>query len=215
MPGGVARWGAPVDLRRLVGLPKGSKLWRWQPGLRYHLIDAGAFSDADLAAREGLPALWFRLEGAAGPAQAVVVADAVLAWLGRHPEFGAVRGLFAELPGAIVAPLRPGIRVPEDLLEVRNMLATRAEEWIHKWEQPGLEKGMARGLQQGLEQDLMAGEQKGEAALLLRQMERRFGTLPGWVTERVLAADTHVLDEWGVRILDAASLEDVLSDNAA
>jgi hypothetical protein len=202
---GDARWGAPVSLHTLVGLPKRSALWRWQPGLQYHVIDAGGFSEDELNAREGLPALWFRMEGAASPGEAVAAADAVLAWLGRHPEFAAVRGVFAELLGAVVAPLRPGIRVPEDLLEMRNMLATRAEKWIQNWEQQGIQKGMQKGLQQGLQQGL----QKGEAALLLRQMERRFGALPGWVTDRVLAADTQAIEAWGLRILDAASLDDM------
>jgi hypothetical protein len=45
-------------------------------------------------------------------------------------------------------------------------------------------------------------------------MERRFGKLPGLVTERVLAADTHLLEEWGLRILDAANLEDVPSETS-
>jgi hypothetical protein len=47
--------------------------------------------------------------------------------------------------------------------------------------------------------------------LLLRQLERRFGVLPGWATDRVLAADTAMLEEWSERVLDAASLEEVLA----
>lgn len=55
------------------------------------------------------------------------------------------------------------------------------------------------------------GGARGEAALLLRQLERRFGVLPGWATDRVLAADTAMLEEWSERVLDAASLEEVLA----
>jgi hypothetical protein len=101
----------------------------------------------------------------------------------------------------MVAPLGPGVRVPEDLLEVRNMLATRAETWIRNW------------LEQGLEQGRNEGRQEGEAALLLRLMERRFGTLPEWVTDRVLAADTPVLETWGLRIFDAASPGDMFGES--
>jgi hypothetical protein len=172
--------------------------------LRYHLIDAGRFSDADLAAREGLPALWFRLEAAADTGAAVAVADDVLAWLARHPEFAPARALFAALLGAMVAPLGPGVRVPEDLLEVRNMLATRAETWIRNWLEQGLEQGRQEGRNEG--------RQEGEAALLLRQMERRFGALPVWLTDQVLAADSATLEEWGLRILDAVRLEDVIGE---
>jgi hypothetical protein len=45
----------------------------------------------------------------------------------------------------------------------------------------------------------------------LRLLHRRFGVLPGWATDRVRAADSVTLEEWGMRLLDAASLEDVLA----
>ena len=51
---------------------------------------------------------------------------------------------------------------------------------------------------------------KGEAALLLRQLERRFGALPAEVRDRVATADTAALEAWGLRVLDAGSLDDVL-----
>jgi hypothetical protein len=35
--------------------------------------------------------------------------------------------------------------------------------------------------------------------------------LPGWATDRVRAADIATLDEWSLRVLDAASLEEVLA----
>jgi hypothetical protein len=45
----------------------------------------------------------------------------------------------------------------------------------------------------------------------LRLLERRFGDVPGWARDRVLAADTVMMEEWGLRVLDAASLEEVLA----
>jgi len=45
----------------------------------------------------------------------------------------------------------------------------------------------------------------------LRQLERRFGAVPGWARDRVLAADTSVIEEWGLRLLDPMSLEEVLA----
>jgi hypothetical protein len=35
--------------------------------------------------------------------------------------------------------------------------------------------------------------------------------VPGWARDRVLAADTVTIEEWGLRVLDAASLEDVIA----
>lgn len=200
---GDPRWRAPVKLRDLVGLSEASPMWPWQPTLRYHLIDEGTFSAGDLEGREGLPALLFRLENESDPNQILVLADAVTAWFARHPGFQAARMVFVELLGAVMAPFGPGVRVPEDLLEVRNMLASRIEEWKEKWQEQWKQQWLLEGEQRG--------EQKGEAALLLRLLERRFGVLPGWARDRVLAADTVKMEEWGLRVLDAASLEEVLA----
>jgi Putative transposase, YhgA-like len=44
---GDRRWAAPLALNELVGLPENSPLWRWQPQMRYHMVDEGAFGDDD------------------------------------------------------------------------------------------------------------------------------------------------------------------------
>jgi hypothetical protein len=54
------------------------------------------------------------------------------------------------------------------------------------------------------------GRLEGEAALLLRLLEPRFGALPAEVRDQVAAADTAALDTWGLRLLDAESLDEVL-----
>ena len=157
-------------------------------------VDEGAFSDDGLAARDTLPALLFRSESSPDPDQVVALADALVAWFVRYPGFEGLRSIFAELLGSLMGPLAPGIVVPEELLEVRSMLATRAENWKQQWLQEGEQRG----------------RREGEAALLVRQLERRFGVLPGWARVRIAIGDTVVLKEWGVRVLDANSLEDVL-----
>ncbi len=143
--------------------------------------------------------------------------------------------MLVELLSAAVAPLGPGVRVPEAMREVRNMLQERVQQWIEQWKQEGLQAGLQEGLQAGLREGLQAGRlegrlegekqgeergrqlgeqtgrQQGEAAFLLRLLERRFGVLPGWATDRVLAADTVMLEEWSLRLLDGASLEEVLA----
>ena len=164
---GDPRWAMPLALHELVGLPENTPLWRYQPEMRHHLVDEGAFSEEDLAARDTLAALLFRLEASPDPERVVVLADAMLAWFGRHPGFEGLRPLFAELLGGLVGPLAPGVRVPEELLEVRNMLATWAEDWKRQWLQEGR----------------LEGRVEGDAALLLRLLERRFGTLPAEVRE--------------------------------
>ncbi|MBF0158679.1 MAG: DUF4351 domain-containing protein, partial [Magnetococcales bacterium] len=73
----------------------------------------------------------------------------------------------------------------------------------------GLEQGLERGLEQGLERGLEQGLVQGRAAILLRQMHRRFDPLPTWVEERITTATTDELDLWSDRILDARSLEEL------
>jgi hypothetical protein len=188
---GDPRWRAAVELAAIIGLPEASSLWRFQPNLRYHLIDEGAFSPSDLERRAGLPALLFRLENASAPDQLLGVADAVMGWFAGHPGFQAARKVFVELLSAAMAPLGADVGVPEEMNEVRNMLATRAEQWKQQW--------------------LLEGEQRGEAALLTRLLERRFGTLPDWARDRVQAAETAAIEEWVLRLLEAASLEDIFT----
>jgi hypothetical protein len=44
----------------------------------------------------------------------------------------------------------------------------------------------------------------------LRLLERRFGALPAEVRDRVAGADAAALETWGLRSVNAGSLEDVL-----
>ncbi|MBF0180884.1 MAG: DUF4351 domain-containing protein [Magnetococcales bacterium] len=59
---------------------------------------------------------------------------------------------------------------------------------------------------------IQAAEHLGEAKLLLRLLQRRFGLLPAWAGDRVAAATPHSLEEWSLRLLDAQSLEEVFAD---
>jgi hypothetical protein len=55
------------------------------------------------------------------------------------------------------------------------------------------------------------GRQEGEAALLRRLLIRRFGTLPAQAEERLAQASLDQLETWGDRVLEAATLTEVLS----
>ncbi|MBF0294499.1 MAG: DUF4351 domain-containing protein [Magnetococcales bacterium] len=55
-------------------------------------------------------------------------------------------------------------------------------------------------------------EQKGEAKILARQLQRRFGSLPTWASEKIAKATSQSLEEWSLRLLDAQSLEEVFAD---
>jgi hypothetical protein len=54
---------------------------------------------------------------------------AVPEWFQRHPGFECMRSVFVDMLGALLPPMAPGLWVPDALLEVGSMLATRAEAW--------------------------------------------------------------------------------------
>ena len=56
---------------------------------------------------------------------------------------------------------------------------------------------------------LSQGEQKGEANLVLRQLSRRFGTLPQGMTEQIRRLGTIQLESLGEALLDFTQLSEV------
>ena len=61
------------------------------------------------------------------------------------------------------------------------------------------------GLRRGLDQ----GRKEGEATVLLRQIELKFGPPDAPVRKRVQSADADTLLRWSERILTAASLDEL------
>ncbi|MBF0437328.1 MAG: DUF4351 domain-containing protein [Magnetococcales bacterium] len=72
--------------------------------------------------------------------------------------------------------------------------------------------GELRGEQRGELRGEQRGEQRGEAKILTRQLQRRFGIVPDWASEKITKAEPSSLEEWSLRIFEAQSLDDVFSD---
>ena len=106
-------------------------------------------------------------------------------WLGRVLLPGRLRGV--ELPSI------------NELQEVETMLAERVKEWTREW----WDGGMRQGIEQGIEQ----GMQRGEAAVLLRLLERKYGAnTAAAYRDRIV---TETLLEWSDRILVAEKIEEI------
>jgi len=116
------------------------------------------------------------------------------------------------------------IRIHEDVETMGKTLYERAvEEGREKGRKEGVEKGREEGVAKGREEGVAKGREEGRyegqargqaegrAAVLLRQLGKRFGALPAEVTARIRAADTDTLDLWAERVLDAKSLGDVFA----
>jgi hypothetical protein len=88
----------------------------------------------------------------------------------------------------------------ETIEEQKNM------KYITSVERIGIAKGRVEGRVEGLVE--------GESKLLKRQLERRFGALPAWATEKLSYATEPALEAWGEAILTAPTLEAVFSSDA-
>ena len=80
---------------------------------------------------------------------------------------------------------------------------------------PAIRQGRAEGLLEGRVEGQAAGRVEGriegQAALLLRQMEKRFGRISRDIHKRIAALKPIQLERAGLRLLDAKRIDDVFS----
>ena len=195
---GEQRWTAPTAVADLIALPPDSPLWPFQPQVRYHVLDMGAFPGDELVRRNSLAALLFRLEQRQEPDELVSLIDEVIGWFRQHSDYADLKALFTELVRQAIEGLGAPVAVPDDLVEMKTMLATQGKEWIRQWKAEGRAEGRA----------------EGKAEMLLRQLRRRFHSVPSELEARVRKADDAQLDDWSDRFVDAKSLADVFTDLA-
>ena len=82
---------------------------------------------------------------------------AVFGWFRRHPGCDEVKRLFSELVRQAIDGLGAPLPVPEDLVEMRTMLATLGESWKRQWLAEGKAKGGVPGMGTGLEVKVLRG----------------------------------------------------------
>ena len=87
---------------------------------------------------------------------------------------------------------------------IRRVRPEEEAEMMSQFAQEIVAKGKPEWLQQG--------RQQGEGAILLRQLQSRFGDIPSDARDKITKADLPTLEEWSLRILDAQSLEDVFGN---
>jgi predicted transposase YdaD len=93
----------------------------------------------------------------------------------------------------------------ENLDEVKAMLSTRIEQWETDIRTESREEGRKEGREKGREE----GKLEGEAFLLSRQLELKYGPLPQWVKDKIAVADKDSLENWGLKLINASSLDEV------
>ncbi|MEO5371768.1 MAG: Rpn family recombination-promoting nuclease/putative transposase [Magnetococcus sp. DMHC-1] len=194
---GSQRWTAAMDVADLIEeSPPGLEAYR--PHMRYLLVDERRYQEGELKSMRNVVAALFRLEKSRRLEDVRQVIEELDSWL-KSPEQRELRRAFAKWLSRILLPrlAKKNISVTEampemdDLEEVRTMLAETAEGWTREWTRNG--------------------ERKGEANMLTRLLQRRFGTVPDWACVKITEADLSLLEKWGLRVLDAQSLEEVFA----
>ena len=90
----------------------------------------------------------------------------------------------------------------QSLADVESKIASAAER--------GMEIGMEKGVEIGREEGVV----EGQSRLLKRLLERRFGTLPQWATEKLTRATELELETWADTMLIAPTMEAVFNIDA-
>ncbi|WP_158047645.1 Rpn family recombination-promoting nuclease/putative transposase [Skermanella pratensis] len=196
---GEAPWNAPLDTAGLMGLDPDAALWPWQPSIRYHLIDEGRLGADDLARRDGLVALLFRIETCTRPAELPGLVREVIGWFQGHAGHDSLKLAFGEVVAQAVAALVGGdgpVTVPSGLWEVQDMLSERIKIWERELKAEALAEGMTAG----------------RAEMLSRQLRRRFGDLPADADRLIASATIDQLDTYMDRLMEARSVADVFPD---
>jgi len=185
-------------------LPKSSPLWAWQPAMRYYILEE---RHHPVEKGGSLTGLLFEMENCRNSVQLTSVIER-LAKLVKKPSDAPLKRAFLKVIKAVLAQRR-GINIQNEnfseLSEVKEMLSTRLKQWEEEFKEKGLAEGIKEGIEQGIEQS----RQEGESLLLRSQLESRYGPLPKWVEEKLSTADSQTLERWGIKLLDAQSIDEV------
>jgi predicted transposase/invertase (TIGR01784 family) len=198
-------WHVPTDLGSLIGdLDPSAEIYR--PQLRYRLVDEGAYSHEDLAALSSPVVDLFRIEKSQSWPE--VRSSVHRLRQSIPPDEASLRKAFETWLQKVILP-RLDVPLEEasaalTLEEMETMLAESIDRWNHEIREEGRREGLQEGRQEG--------RQEGEARLLLRLLRLKFGPLEPEIEGRVRSADADRLLEWGERILNAGSIQEVFRD---
>lgn len=187
-----------------------SALGRFVPDFRFVLDDISTASDADLRLRSALAsAALFLLRDARHSAD--VLADLrklfdVLCAMAEAPRGAAALGILLRYAFQVG-------EIPEaDLQTFAHQLGPAAEEVFMTTAERIAERVRAEfntTAQQIADEERAKGRAEGEAKLLVRLLERQFGSLPPEVPERLRGASVEQLELWGERLLSAKTLAEI------
>jgi len=199
-------WDAPQEIFPLFGENESlARTWLLKP---YQLIDIARMSDEEFQKHTWCGVMEFALKCRRVRNFAATL-QILLPWIraleNEHP-----RGLV--LGKVVLQYIVDGMQADETTLflqEVDHYLSAElkgeAMTLAQCFEQQGLEKGLQQGRQQGRQE----GKQEGEAAIIMRQIQRRFGSIPTIYAQKITQADSETLLYWSDKIFEASTLEEI------
>ncbi|MFM6139545.1 MAG: DUF4351 domain-containing protein, partial [Sphaerospermopsis kisseleviana] len=92
-----------------------------------------------------------------------------------------------------------------------DMTVLRESPWYQEILKEGLQQGEKQGLQQGLQQGRQEGRQEGETQLVLRQLQRRLGTLDDTLKQQIQMLPVEQLESLAEELLDFRDIQQLQS----
>ena len=203
------RWRAPAGLAELIGLEADSALWRWQPQVRYHVLDMGAFAEARLARRTNLVALLFRLERRNTPEQFKNLIDEVDGWFKQHPGCEALERLFRKLISRGINSGAPRVPVANEFPDMKTNVETWGRDWKAELQAEARAEGETQGRTEGRAKGMAVGKAQGKAEALVSLLVKRFGALGPSFRKKIRGARLATVERWFDRAIDAPNVSSV------
>ncbi len=197
---GEAPWRVPLTLAESVDADPA--LRPWLVDFRYSLVDLGRIDDVRLSQNPVLRTGFLILKHGSREGDL----RTTLVTLGR----AALALGFDDLVALVHYVLREPNEIEADSLRdaLKEIMPNQEDRIVSL----ALEQLKAEWTAEAFSQGAIQGEAKGKAEMLLRQLRRRFHTLPAEVETRVRTADGAQLDEWSERFVDDRSLTDIFDD---
>ena len=210
---GRSEWHAPRQLLKLIQ-PVPPALQRYCLRTEYFLMDIGRILDEELATAKGISSELMRLERS-NDLEYVQKSVKRLSQRLRDPEYQSLRRAFAIWIRRVLmerVALKEVLPAVQNLEEVDAMLAENVQDWTQKWVMQGVQRGRMEGEILGMGKGRAEGLSIGRSSLLGRLLARRFGAaFDARFQARLQSASVEQLDQWGERILDARTIEEVFA----
>ena len=162
---GEATWSAPVELAEMIDLEAGHMLWKYQPHLRYYLLDEGRVSLDELKEIGGPVSVLIELEQVTDVTSLTPAMRRLGPQVRLHPDLDE---LFAIWFAHVFEPTT-GLKLTHDEIRQLHMEEgmSMIQQTVAKWKREAIEQGLEQGLEQG--------RAEGRRQVLAHMLELKFG----------------------------------------